>query len=176
MKTLIYCVDPSWKVSLKRGVDTFVPKCQHQKIVEIAGFLKFKTFPYETLLVTFLLFTSLLDFGKNVCGQKIWVKFSFSTKNAHVICNIELEDFLAKLNFKQNFFQYQEFLWRNNGGEIFLAQRKMHISFVILNLDRLFGNNSTANKISFSAKGSVKRQLQRNSGKTNKARTNNHVS
>ena len=70
----------------------------------------------------------------------------------------------------------QDFLWRNNGGKIFLAQRKMHISFVLLNLRRLFANNSTSNKISFSAKGSVKRQLQRNSGKTNKARTNNHVS
>ena len=104
----IYCVDPSWKVSWKRGVDTFFPKCQHQKIAGIAGFLKFKTFPYETLLA-FNFYFPFVFFGKNACREKIGVKY-------------------------------------------FLCGKKMHISFLKVNLKRLFANKSTSKKRSFSTK------------------------
>ena len=139
MKTLIYCVDPSWKVSLKRGVDTFVPKCQHQKLVEVAGFLKFKPFPYETLLGAFLLFPSLFGFGKNVCGEKMGVKYFLRRKKC--ICNNEFEETFAN-HSTLNKISFVKKKWGRN----FPCAEKMHMLFVILNLRRLFANNSTSKK------------------------------
>ena len=117
-------------------------------------------------------FLLLFCFLARMVVDKKGVKFSLCRRKPMLFVILNLKRLFGKNSTSNKISFSANNFCEKNGGEIFLAQEKMHISFVILNLKRLFANNSTSNKSSFSAKGSVKRQLQRNSGKTNKARTN----
>ena len=128
MKTLIYCVDPSWKVSLKRGVDTFVPKCQHQKIVKIAGFLKFKTFPYETLL--WLRFYFSLPFwilARMFVDKKYGWNFPFAEKMHMLFVILNLKTFWQNSTSNKTSFNIKIFLEKQWGWNFSCTEKNAHL-------------------------------------------------
>ena len=97
----------------------------------------------------FYFFLPSLVFGKNVCGEKIGVKYFLRRKKC--TCNNEFEETFANNSTSNKVSFSNKGPVKKKWGWNFPCAEKMHMLFVILNL-KTFWQNSTSNKTSFNIK------------------------